>query len=198
MSRILANIANVDAPDSDYLKGRIRNKSASPAIVGSPVVEEIYGDMIQAWQKMYSVTGITENDLPDNETNGHQHLNALLKFIEGVKFTESVTLPMGKQEVGTIGVNHIDITYAKSESPITGEYDYQLHETCNFLFAKLSVASIDGKSSTVKVTQGGTTLISITTTTSQTSYFLIKKLGGLWIRLTFENVGGSPKTIPFS
>jgi len=81
--RVLSKIAYVDAPSSDYPAGRIRNADtqANPPVTGSPIVEEIYGDIIQFFQKLASLANITINDLPDNELNDYQLLQALFTLI---------------------------------------------------------------------------------------------------------------------
>lgn len=79
--RILANIINTDPPDSDYVGGRIRNYNSGTGVPGTPVIEELYGDVVQFFQKLLDLTGISANDLSDNETNGHQTLEALKYFI---------------------------------------------------------------------------------------------------------------------
>jgi hypothetical protein len=80
--RILSNISNVEAPDSDYPKGRIRNKNLISGESGTPVVEEVYGDIIQFFQRIAELVEVTENDLPDNVTNGHQLIEAFKDFIK--------------------------------------------------------------------------------------------------------------------
>lgn len=95
--RILSNIANTDIPDADYPKGRIRNRNLGGGIPGTPVIEEVYGDIIQFFQKLVDVAGITENDLPDNESNGHQLLEA---FVDYIKDTDNI----GYENVVTVGL----------------------------------------------------------------------------------------------
>lgn len=68
--RILANQTGVAAPDADNLKGKIVDAQTI-------VSDGVNGDIIEAMQKAVSESGITENDLPDNETNKHQLLDAL-------------------------------------------------------------------------------------------------------------------------
>jgi len=68
--RKLSDQTGVAAPDANNLKGKI--------VAGvTPVSESIYGDVVETVHKMVSESGITENSLPDNETNGHQLLDAL-------------------------------------------------------------------------------------------------------------------------
>lgn len=73
--RQLVNVTNVDAPDADYPKGRVRDKVG--ATLGTEYSEILHGDVIQFFQKLIIDAAITENDLPDNVTNGYQLLEAL-------------------------------------------------------------------------------------------------------------------------
>lgn len=96
MARILASIPDVEAPSSDYPNARILNEdtSVSPVIPGTPVVEELYGDMVQFFQKLLIDAGITANDLPDNVTNGYQLLTALMAKIDTIKGTTEGKVPI--------------------------------------------------------------------------------------------------------
>ncbi len=80
--RKLENIPNTDPPDSNYKKGRIRNKTG--LVIGTPIIEQLYGDIVEFIHKLVSISGITENDLPDNETNGHQVFEAFGKSLSSV------------------------------------------------------------------------------------------------------------------
>ena len=79
--RILANIINTDPPDSDYVGGRIRNYNSGTGVPGTPVIEQLYGDIVQFFQKLLDITQVSANDLPDNETNEHQTVEILAKFV---------------------------------------------------------------------------------------------------------------------
>jgi len=73
--RKLIDSVNIDAPSADYPKGRVRNKNG--AILGTEYREELLGDIFQFFQKIIIDAGITENDLPENFTNGYQMNDAL-------------------------------------------------------------------------------------------------------------------------
>lgn len=73
--RKLTNSQNIDPATSDYPKGRTRNETIT--IAGTIFSNELMGDLIQAFQKLIVLSGVTENDLPDNETNNHQIITAL-------------------------------------------------------------------------------------------------------------------------
>lgn len=76
--RKLTNGTNIIAPDADYLKGRVKDES-TPGVSndGTVLNETIFGDIFEMIHKLVSAAGITENELPDNETNGHQIIEAL-------------------------------------------------------------------------------------------------------------------------
>jgi hypothetical protein len=77
MARGLINYINIDAPDSDYPDGRVRNNNGSGN--GTPLTELELGDYHQFFAKMMREAGITPNGLPDNEYTGHQYFDALRK-----------------------------------------------------------------------------------------------------------------------
>lgn len=70
-------LVNID--NSDLLKypnGRIKNNTGGGD--GTPVNEEVYGDLHEAKDKLMRLYGISYNGLPDNETNGYQLIDALI------------------------------------------------------------------------------------------------------------------------
>jgi len=75
------------SPNPDYPKGTIADNQTL-------ISEGVNGDMIQFFQKMVSETGISENDLPDNETNGYQLLDALIGYITK-KHNTWINIPSG-------------------------------------------------------------------------------------------------------
>jgi len=81
--RKLISVPNTDAPDANYPKGRVRDKDGGTP--GTTYVEALHGDMIQFFQKLVVDSGVVENGNPDNETNGHQLIEAL-----GFKVKEQV------------------------------------------------------------------------------------------------------------
>ena len=66
----LENVPTIGAPDSEYLKGYI-----DPGV--TKVSSDIYHDVVETMHKMVGNVGVTENDVKDNETNGHQMLQAI-------------------------------------------------------------------------------------------------------------------------
>ena len=70
---LLANIDNSDLVN--YPKGRIKNNTGSGN--GTPVNEIVYGDLHEMKDKLMRRYGIEYNNLPDNEENGYQSIQAL-------------------------------------------------------------------------------------------------------------------------
>ena len=68
---------NVLFPD-----GQIRNETITQQ--GTPVVRELYGDIITNIYKIVRDAGIVFNDSEDSETNGYQFLDALKVFVNNL------------------------------------------------------------------------------------------------------------------
>ena len=76
MARSKINAQNIDNSDpNNYLQGRIKDNTGAGN--GTGVNEFIYGDLHQTFAKLMALYGISYNDLPDNETNGYQLIDAL-------------------------------------------------------------------------------------------------------------------------
>lgn len=76
----LQNKTNVQAPDSDYPYGAIKNNTGSNN--GTPVNLDTYGDFHQFFEKVFAESGLVANGLPDNATNGFQLYDAMIKAIK--------------------------------------------------------------------------------------------------------------------
>jgi len=77
---------NVTAPDSDYPFGNIKDDTGAGD--GTPVNVQVYADFHQFFAKMFALSGLTYNGLPDNEYSGFQYIEAatkLWKTFDGVK-----------------------------------------------------------------------------------------------------------------
>ena len=80
MSTGLGNYPNIEAPDSDYPDGNIKDKDIS--LPGTPVNKLVYADIHQTFAKWLRLADITPNGLPDNEYNGFQYIEAM-KYLFG-------------------------------------------------------------------------------------------------------------------
>lgn len=92
--RKLNSSINVDNSDlTNYPDGRIKNNIGTGN--GTPVNEFIYGDIVQAKEKLARLYGIVANGLPDNETNGFQLIDALRALASKNDFILPLTLDTG-------------------------------------------------------------------------------------------------------
>jgi len=73
--KLLENKTNVDAPTTAYPFGELKNDTGTND--GTPVDQELLGDSMQFFEKVFNESGLTANGLPDNETNGFQLYEAL-------------------------------------------------------------------------------------------------------------------------
>lgn len=76
----LQNTDNTDAPDVAYPFGKVRDDDGSGN--GTPANTKTLGDFHQFFAKLLSLVGVTPNNTPDNNTNGFQYADALVKLIE--------------------------------------------------------------------------------------------------------------------
>ena len=92
MARELLDQSNVDPVSADYPSGRMRNATGPSSGNGTPIIEEIYGDVIQTFLKGLRDNYFTPNSLPDNVTNGFQLFHSLLAPVMA-----SVGIPVGEE-----------------------------------------------------------------------------------------------------
>jgi len=88
--RKLLDAGNVDNSNpADYPDGRIKDNTGAGD--GTPVNEFTKGDIHQTVMKAKRLYGITENGLPDNETNGFQMLEGFIALASKNDFILSIT-----------------------------------------------------------------------------------------------------------
>lgn len=92
----LVNIDNSDL--SKYPNGRIKNNTGAGN--GTPVNEEVYGDIHEAKDKLMRLYGINHNGLPDNEDNGYQLIDALIALASKNDFVLNLGESGDKLSVG--------------------------------------------------------------------------------------------------
>lgn len=86
MARNLQNQQNIVPPDVIYPFGRIKDNPGDNT--GTPINEALYGDIHQFFAKLFNHSGLTYNNLPDNNTNGFQLWEALRAGIAKFKDIE--------------------------------------------------------------------------------------------------------------
>lgn len=86
----LQQINNSDP--SNYPNGRIKDNVGAG---GTPINEFVYGDFHEMKDKLMRLYGIVHNNLPDNETNGYQFIEALVALASKNDFTLPLSLSNG-------------------------------------------------------------------------------------------------------
>lgn len=85
---------NIDNSDLiNFPNGRIKNNDGSGN--GTPVNEQVKGDIHEFFDKMLRLYGITHNGLPDNEANGYQSIEALRAVASKNDFILTITSVIG-------------------------------------------------------------------------------------------------------
>jgi hypothetical protein len=96
-NKLLAS--NIDnANPTLYPNGRIKDNTGSGN--GTPVNEFVYGDLHEMKDKLMRLYGIVPNDLPDNELNGFQLIDALRALASKNDFILDLTTVSGVVNVG--------------------------------------------------------------------------------------------------
>src|SRR5687767_14712584 len=67
---------NVIPPDSDYPFGRAKDNPGNRT--GTPVDEDLLGDILQFFEKLFSESQMVANEMPDNDYSGFQLFDALM------------------------------------------------------------------------------------------------------------------------
>lgn len=92
--RKLSTNSNVDLSDLvNYPDGRLRNNTGTGN--GTPVNERVYGDLHQTIAKLLRLYDITANNLPDNEVNGFQIVEALVALASKNDYVIPLSLNTG-------------------------------------------------------------------------------------------------------
>jgi len=87
--RSLNSSDNTNAVSADYPYRQVRDTVG--ATDGTKLWERIFADMIHGIQKVIRLVGLTPNDLPDNETNGYQILEAFERLGQPKVYTANWT-----------------------------------------------------------------------------------------------------------
>lgn len=80
--RLLATKPNVIAPNSDFPFGRLRDRAG--AVHGTPVTEQVYGDIHQFFEKLMNIAAVVANGLPECQYTGFQLITALTTVITNI------------------------------------------------------------------------------------------------------------------
>lgn len=121
------------AQDTDTTKfpyGQIQNETATQE--GTPVVRQIYGDVLTNIYKIVRDSGLNFNQLEDSEENGYQLLDALKVFSNKLNDLEQVVTVSGNQLEVNFDINNLPDNYVfigKNSDFISEGVNYELSGT---------------------------------------------------------------------
>jgi len=98
-----------DGNDLIFPDGQIRNET--PTDTGTPVVRELYGDIIVNIYKILRYAGIQPNELEDSEVSGYQLLNALKKFANELNDIQQVLTVHALNITALFNFDHLPDNY---------------------------------------------------------------------------------------
>jgi len=109
MARDKLNQANIDNSDPvNYPNGRIKNNTGSGD--GTPINEKVYGDLHETFAKLMRLSGLTYNNLPDNEQNGYQLISGLISLASKNDYMRTIYVLGTTGKVGTnINLDRLEI-----------------------------------------------------------------------------------------
>lgn len=114
----ILNKTNVDPADSEFPFGNIRDKTTLED--GTPVNVETYSDSHQFFMKMMSESGISPNNLLDNEYNGWQLWEALLYHCRNQRNYQRFYIKLSQASTGSPTVDN----QAENDLGVSGTLSY--------------------------------------------------------------------------
>ena len=103
--RDLAAQTGVDVTDANYLNGKLVNSVTKAG-------EGINQDIVQVWQKLMSLAGLTANGNPDNEANGYQMITALASYLKSFRLLGTIE-NLDFNDQFTVAINTVSKTKVK-------------------------------------------------------------------------------------
>lgn len=137
MALPLSGKTNVTAPNEAYPYGDIKDNTGSNN--GTPVNKSVYADIHQFFAKLFDVSGLTYNNVPDNFTNGFQYFNALLEiFGKNGTYNPTIGLFNGNTSVTLTGTNVANAYYKISSTTIQIYYSVYISTSATYNAIRLS------------------------------------------------------------
>lgn len=86
----------------DYPYGDIRDRVGLTP--GTPVSRQVYADFHQFFERIMAISGVSHNGLPDNDNNGWQLFEALIRVANGGRVQNSFTITQSGTSIPVITV----------------------------------------------------------------------------------------------
>lgn len=132
--------------------GQIKNETETEA--GTPVVKDIYGDILVNHYKLLQYSGIEANGLEDNEQNGYQILEALKKFVNVLNDVEKVISLSGTEWSVNLDFSKLPdkyVFFARMSSAYQSGVDYTISGTDGTSYSLTSTTGFNASGGAVVV-----------------------------------------------
>lgn len=124
----LTNKPNTSPVSGDYAYGDIRDRAG--VTPGTPVSREVYADFHQFFERLMALGSVAHNNLPDNNTNGFQLIEALSNYMLSNVGYKRYYVQFQQSGTSAPTLNYIAKNELSTSSTWTyigvGEYQYQL------------------------------------------------------------------------
>lgn len=135
------------AQDTDLTKfpdGQIQNEDESTGKEGTPVVREVYGEIITNIYAILRDAGITANGIEDNEIAGYQLLDALKQFSNNTNDLEQIISVSGAELTVGLDISVLPdkfVFIGRLSDALSNGVNYTLNDTVNLTVNKDILAS---------------------------------------------------------
>ena len=129
----LQNKPNTVAPGGDYPYGDVKDNPGNNT--GTPVNRLLLGDWLRNIEKIMDLSGITPNELDDNEANGYQILEAMQKMFKPYK---SIMMSVVS---GVVTIHHSDFSETITFTGTPGSYT--INASANIFPREKTIATIN-------------------------------------------------------
>lgn len=151
--KILKNLSVPQIIDAiKFPWGQIKNETETEA--GTPVVKDIYGDILVNHYKLLQYSGIEANGLEDNEQNGYQILEALKNFVNVLNDVEKVVSLTGTEWTVNLDFSKLPdkyVFFARMSAAYQSGVDYTIKGTGDTTYSLRSTTGFNASGGAVVV-----------------------------------------------
>lgn len=170
-----------DTDISKFPYGQIQNETATEE--GTPVVREVYGDLLTNIYKIVKDSGLDFNQLEDSEINGYQLLDALKVFSNNLNDLEQVVTVSATQLQVNFDIDNLPNNYVfigKLSDAVTKDVNYQFSGTGTRVLNFTNPVSLSANNIVVVSIKSSTiTINSITRSEDNAQDFILTPFSGV-------------------
>ena len=118
--KALKDKPNTVPAGGDYPYGDLRDNPGNNT--GTPYNRELFGDIQRTVEKIMDEAGIVANGMDDNETNGYQIYEAIVKAIKGYQVTSFIFNPINSGNEITMLTDELELGFVSYNKVGAGSY----------------------------------------------------------------------------